>query len=102
MILGCFHYENRLPGEISCPGLPPDRSAVEFHAYSDFPLHIVFMCLSVRNAFSIRKMVPMQWKSNRQLRDTHKYVEKLLEPPGLTSARRGCEALSELKNNIFT
>ena len=48
MILGWFHYENRLPGEISCPGLPPDRSGVEFHAYSDFLLH---MCVHMAILF---------------------------------------------------
>ena len=77
MVLGWSGYQFQLLGSISCPGLPPDRSGVEFYVYSDFPLHIVFICLSVQRAFSIQKMVPRQWESNRQIRDIHKYMGKL-------------------------
>ena len=77
VVLGWFHYEIRFPGEISCPGLPPDRSGIKFHAYSDFALHIAFMCRSVAGTFSIQKMVPRRWESNRRLRDIHKYMGKL-------------------------
>ena len=77
MILGWSDSQFRLPGLISCPGLVPNRSGLEFHAYSDFPLHIVFMCCSVGCTFSIQKMVPRRWESHRRLRDIHKYMGKL-------------------------
>ena len=30
VVLGWFHYEIRFPGEISCPGMLPDHSGIEF------------------------------------------------------------------------
>ena len=46
--MGWSDYQFRLLGSISCPGLPPDRSGVEFHAYSDFALH---MCVHLASLF---------------------------------------------------
>ena len=48
MILRWSDSQFQIPGSISCPELPPDRSGVEFHAYSDFLLH---MCVYVAILF---------------------------------------------------
>ena len=48
MVLGRSGYQFQLLGSISCPELPPDRSGLDFHAYSDFLLH---MCVHVAILF---------------------------------------------------
>ena len=40
MILGWSDSQFLFPGFVSCPGLLSNHSGVEFHAYSDFPLHV--------------------------------------------------------------
>ena len=48
MILGCFGYQFRFPGLISCPRLVPNRSGMEFQAYSDFiTLKVDLVCQHV-------------------------------------------------------
>ena len=48
MIFGLSDYRFWFTGLIFCPGLPPDRSGVEFQANSDFPLH---MCVHMAILF---------------------------------------------------
>ena len=44
MVLRCSDSEFRLRGLISCPGLLLNRSGLEFSSFSDFSVHILFMC----------------------------------------------------------
>ena len=44
MILSLPHCQIRLRGLISCPGLLLNQSRLEFSSYSDFSVHMVFMC----------------------------------------------------------
>ena len=43
MILRWSDSQNRLRGLISCPGLLLNQSGLEFHMFSDFRVHIVFI-----------------------------------------------------------
>ena len=58
MILKAPHCEIRLRGLISCPGQLPNQSRLEFHIYSDFSVHIVFMCRPCAKLFSSAKIFP--------------------------------------------
>ena len=44
MVLRCSHSEFRLRGLISCPGLVSNRPDMKYQAYSNFRVHMVFMC----------------------------------------------------------
>ena len=44
--------QNHLRGLISCPGQLPNRSRLEFHIYSEFSVHILFMCRPCAKLFS--------------------------------------------------
>ena len=44
MVLRRSHSQFWLPGFICCPGLLLHRSGLEFWSYSDFSVHMVFMC----------------------------------------------------------
>ena len=56
MILKAPHCQIRVPGLISCPGQLPNQSRLEFHIYSDFLLHVAFMCRPCAKLFSSAKI----------------------------------------------
>ena len=52
MILRAPHCQIRLRVLISCPEQLPNQSRLEFHIYSNFLLHVVFMCRPCAKLFS--------------------------------------------------
>ena len=44
MVLRCSDSQNRLRGLISCLGLVSNRPDMKYQAYSNFRVHMVFMC----------------------------------------------------------
>ena len=64
MILSLPHCQIRLRGLISCPGLLLNQSRLEFSSYSDFSVHMVFMCrpcvIEISVAIHILELEPSQ------------------------------------------
>ena len=58
MILRPAHCQIRLRGLISCPGQLPNQSMLEFHMYSDFSVHMVFMRRPCAKLFSSAFVLP--------------------------------------------
>ena len=52
MVLRCSDSHFGFRGLISYPGQLPNQSRLEFHIYSDFSLHVVFMCRPCAKLFS--------------------------------------------------
>ena len=44
LVLGIWNSQIQFLGLISCPGLLPNRSGLKFCIYSNFRVHMVFMC----------------------------------------------------------
>ena len=58
MVLGCSGYQLRLLGLISCPGLISNRSGLKFSSYSNFPVHMMFVCRPCRQIFAGARNLP--------------------------------------------
>ena len=58
MILRPAHCQIWLRGLISCPGQLPNQSMLEFHMYSNFSVHMVFMCRPCAKLFSSANILP--------------------------------------------
>ena len=58
MVLGCSGYQSRLLGLISCPGLISNRSGLKFSSYSNFPVHMMFVCRPCRQIFAGARNLP--------------------------------------------